>query len=64
MKPNYYRKKASMHHFLSQFRWYRKYKGGEWVYFVTHLPMAAFWIEHKNLPKCCGSTPLAYENHN
>lgn len=52
-----------MKHSLNQFRWYRKYVGGNWVRVNTHLPMSTFWCEESKMPKCCGSHVIDSESY-
>ena len=37
---------------LSQYRWYRKWKGGKWGLWVTSLPMAPVWLNQWERPGC------------
>jgi hypothetical protein len=51
-----------MHYYLSQFRWYRKNKGGEWVHYYNAI-VAGGWVELEKVPKSCGMVMYEYENH-
>jgi hypothetical protein len=48
-------------HFLSQFRFYRKFKGGDWVKVSYEISIHPFWIKNGEQPRCCGMRIIDHE---
>jgi len=52
-------------HFLSNFKWYRKWHGGRWEYWYVDICKSMIWHDIKkdeqgypNRPPCCFGTPI------
>lgn len=47
---------------FAQFRWGRKWIGGRWSLWMTHLPMSAVWVRGWERPPCGFSVAMKQED--